>query len=82
MHLLVELQIIETHGTGVKKTPQKYLVNEPPYVLHTEGYKEDYTQKYYPQFVNGTELKEGSCSGMFFIELQKSGRLIQNLPDN
>jgi len=56
-------------------------VNEPPYVVHTEGYKEDHTQKYYPQLVNGKELNEGSWSGMFFIELQKSGQLIQNFPD-
>jgi len=57
-------------------------VNEPPYVVHTEGYIEDHTQKYYPQHVNGTELSEGWWSGMFFIELQKSGRLIQNFPDS
>jgi hypothetical protein len=56
-------------------------VNEPSYVVHTEGYKEDHTQKYYP-LVNSTELNEGSWSGMFFIELQKSGQLIQNFPDN
>jgi len=56
-------------------------VNKHPYVVHTEGYKEDHTQKYYPQLVNGTELNEGSWSGMFFIELQKSGHLIQNFPD-